>query len=251
MEESDKHNDSKIKFRYVAIAIVFIGCVSVITSYITVKTLVPALPKFTPTPFEIIKTNTPTISPTSTLYIFPTVTQTPLPTTEPNLLQNGDFENGLAGWTYTDNSKEGITIFETIGVTGKSYCSRRYLLGNQIDLLKKEQVGFSQEVPIDLTQSYFFSAKIKMYEGYNIFAEVRYYYDSKVSFGEFLNTKASENEGTTNGWYLLQKTISAKIPGLPTANRAIVGFWHIPTNRQIVGIIDSTFCIDDVVFRKQ
>jgi hypothetical protein len=112
-------------------------------------------------------------------------------------------------------------------------------------------VGFAQEVPIDLTQSYFFSAKIKMYNGYNVVGEVRYYYDSKGSFGEFLNTKMSEITGTTDGWYLLQKTITAKIPGLPTANRAVVGFWHFPTNEQIVGIVDSTFCIDDVVFRKQ
>ncbi|MBI5294047.1 MAG: PD40 domain-containing protein [Chloroflexi bacterium] len=78
MRESDKQNGSKIIFRLVAIAIIFIGCVSVIASCVTVKTNTPALPEFTSKPVDIINTNTPRILlPTSTLYVSPTVAETP------------------------------------------------------------------------------------------------------------------------------------------------------------------------------
>lgn len=77
MRESDKQSGAKIIFKSVAIAIIFIGCVSIITSCVTVKTFAPALPASTSTPVNIIKTNTPTILPTSTLYVSPTVAATP------------------------------------------------------------------------------------------------------------------------------------------------------------------------------
>jgi hypothetical protein len=77
MRESDKQNGSKIKFKYVAVAVIFISCVSVITSCATIKTFAPTLPEFTLTPVDTTKTNTPTILPTSTLYISPTVAETP------------------------------------------------------------------------------------------------------------------------------------------------------------------------------
>jgi len=158
MRESD--NGSKIKLKYIVVAIIFIGFVSVTTSYFTVKTLAPTPPTFTSTPVYVMATNTPMplpvtqTQPSPTLYTLPSITPPPtqlqMPEIETNLLKNSGFENGLSGWTYSDNLA-GLYVYETAGVNGKGFCSRQYLpYINHDDTMagyvKKEWAGFVQEV---------------------------------------------------------------------------------------------------------
>ena len=135
MNKSEKGNNLQTRFM-VAILLLTI-CVSVVTSII-VKTLIPAPPARTPTPGS-------TILPTVTLTLTGTSAPTPIATSwanaltpmpidmpqiERNLLQNSGFEDGLSSWTYSDELNRdkfaGIRVFETAGVNGKAFCSRRY-----------------------------------------------------------------------------------------------------------------------------
>lgn len=263
MKEFNKQNGSKIKFKYLVIAIIFIGCFSVITSYITAKTLIPVLPEFTSTPMDVIKTNTPTILPTSNLYISPVATETPtqlqipsveskIPIIESNLLQNGGFENGLTGWTYLEKQM-GLSVYEITGINGKGFCSNQYVQNAPEYLVQDYFIGLSQEIPsIDPTQAYFFSAWVKLNKAINIYV--------KIDYGRGLETAGMamdlselsrinrHNEGkTTNGWDFIHLEIPAHY--FFNATKVIISFWHgaIPDPPQIV---DSTFCVDDVVFGK-
>lgn len=256
MTESNKQNRSKVKFRYIA-AVVFIGFISATTSYITVKMLAPALPEITSAPIEIIDTGTPTISPSLTLDISSTVTATPtqqhIPLVGSNLLQNGDFENGLEGWTI-ENQKE-LFIYETTGISGKGICSRQYVLNvwSTSRLFPSELVSFSQEVNIDpLIQSYFLSAWVKLNKAINIYIKI-YYEDSNSDssdYGGIALTKLSQsnrqnNGSTTNGWFFIHYVIP--IEPRVNINKVVISFFHgaikdPPQN------VDSTFCVDDIIF---
>jgi hypothetical protein len=257
VKESDKQNGSKIKFRYIAIAIVFIGFISATTSYITIQMLAPALPKFTSTPIDIINTSTPTILPSSTLDISSTVTATPteqyIPSITSNLLQNGDFENGLDGWTI-GNQKELFT-YETTGISGKGICSHRYLrdIWSMPKFFPDESLSFSQEVNINpLIDTYFLSAWVKLNTAINIYGKI-YYVGSQLAdpdYGGVEITKYSpsnrQNNGiTTNGWAFKHYVI----PIRPRINisKVVIRFYQgiikdPPQN------IDSTFCVDDIMF---
>lgn len=257
MKETDKHNGSKIQFGYFAVAVVFIGFISATTSYITVKMLAPALPEFTSTPIEIITTNTPTILPSSTLDISSTVTATPtqqyIPIVASNLLQNGSFEDSLEGWTI-GNQKE-LFIYETTGVSGKGICSRRYIPDVWLTskVFPDELLSFSQEVNINpLIDTYFLSAWVKLNTAINIYAKI-YYVGSQLAdpdYGGVEITKYSQsnrqNNGiTTNGWTFKHYVI----PIRPRINisKVVISFYQgiikdPPQN------IDSTFCIDDIMF---
>lgn len=247
-----------MKFTYIVIAIVFVGCISAITSYITVKTIAPTLPKFTLTSVEIIKTSTQTILPTQTPDISPTATGTPtqqyIPLIASNLLQNGDFENGLEGWKF-ENQKE-LFIYETTGVSGKAICSRQYAPNVWITskLFPSELSSFSQEINVDpLIQLYFLSAWVKLNKAINIYVKITYYEGSKNDDSGFIElTKYSQsnhqnNGNTTNGWFFSHHII----PIEPHINitKVVISFFHgsikdPPEN------IDSTFCVDDIVFGK-
>lgn len=77
MSESESGNDWKVKLKFIAIAVVVMVCLSIVTSFITFKTLVPALstPVFTATPVFVTATDTPIIIPTDTPTFLPTPTQ--------------------------------------------------------------------------------------------------------------------------------------------------------------------------------
>jgi hypothetical protein len=260
MENRNGKKDSQI--RLVAIVITLSVFVSAITSSIVVKTIVPNLIVSTPVPVLTIATTTFTQSP-----VTPTPTQTidpslfplapmrlEMPEIETNLLQNNGFENGLSGWTYSDNLA-GISVYEIAGVNGKGFCSRQYLFGASgpglsAGFLNKEWAGFVQEIPIDPTQTYFFSGWVKLNKATNVYAMAKFYNGSKeVGWG--LATKSigflsSEGE-TTNGWTFISGE-RLKIPS-PGTNRVLIGFWHgLINNPQ--DTVDSTFCVDDLVFGK-
>jgi len=249
MKETQIGNYSQAKF--ISSVIVISVFVSVISSFVVVNTLVPIPPTVTSIP-----TILPTVQPSPTVYVLPSVTTNATPfqlqIIETNLLQNGEFENGLTEWMYTNN-EAGITVFETTGMNGKGYCSRRLLDGGQLEFLSKEWVGFAQDVPIDPTESYSFSAWVKLYQAAHVITYVKYYYDSREVYSMLLNTgKHEQTEGSTGGWFLIQKFIGkVLLPGLPTANHVVIGFWHAPIQRDTIeGMIDSTFCIDNIVFGK-
>jgi hypothetical protein len=253
MSESDKQKGSKIKIRYVAIAIIFIGCISAITSYMTAKTFAPALTEFTLTPVDIVKTTTPTTLPAPTLYISPTVadapTQLQLPIVESNLLRNGSFEDGLVGWNY---SKQ-LTQYETTGISGKAFCSNQYvqLASGYPETVQNSLIGFSQEFPpLDPTQTYFFSAWVKLNKAIDVFARIDFVDGSEIKgmmaieLSPFSRINHENNGKTTNGWVF----IHTEIPAHYVKSKVIViGFWQglILDPPQTV---DSTFCVDDVVF---
>ena len=256
MKESDKQNGSKIKLKYIVVAIIFIGFISVTTSYFTVKTLVSTPPAFTSTPIEIINTSTPTILPLSTLDISSTVTGTPtqqyIPIVESNLIQNGDFENGLEGWTI-GNQKE-LFIYETTGVSGKGICSRRYIpnVWSMPKVFPDELLSLSQEVNINtLIDTYFLSAWVKLNTAINIYIKI-YYVGSQLANPDYGGVEITtysqsnrQNNGiTTNGWFFRHIIVSIK-PRI--ISKVAISFYQgaikdPPQN------IDSTFCVDDVMF---
>ncbi len=250
MKESENRNYSKAKLFAIIVAIsVF---VSVITSSVVVKILVPV--STTPT-----STLTSTIQPSITLTFAQTpIAQTPtsyanaltpmqiqMPRIESNLLQNSGFENGLSGWMYSDNVG-GINVFETDGVNGKAFCSRRYI-GSK-DFLEKEWAGFVQEVPIDPNRAYFFSGWVKLNKAVHVYPMAQLYNGSK-KVGWALATHrigALPDGETTSGWVF----ISGEIPMIaPGTNRALFGIWH-GLIYNVPNMVDSTICVDDLVFGK-
>lgn len=254
MKETENANNSQVKL--VAIIVVLTVCISIATSSIVVKTLVPILPTPTSTP---ISTALPTVTLTLTqLPITPTPTRqladlpdalTPMkiemPKIESNLLQNSGFEDGLLGWTYSDNVA-GINIFETVGVNGKAFCSRRYT--DRKDFLENQWAGFVQEVPIDPNQAYFFSGWVKLNKAISIGALAEWYNWSKnIGWTAATHRIGILPDGeTTNGWVFIHAEISRTQPG---TNRAIFGIWH-GRIYDALDRVDSTVCVDDLVFGK-
>jgi hypothetical protein len=261
MKEAENQNNLRIGLKHIAAAILLIGCLSVITSYITVKTFISALPTATPMP-----TSTPTIQPSPTLYVLPSVTSSPTLVQrsefeeslrknvgfeiETNLLQNSSFENGLSGWTYI-NDPDGITIFETEGLNGKAFCSRRPVLAPQTELLGKEWIGFAQELPLDPTQSYFFSAWVKLHEARNINVYARFYNGSTDAGIQYLGNFGYTQPETSNGWFFIHVTTDPS-PLTHNPNRIEIQFVHgeIDINYDAPPTF-STFCIDDVFFGRR
>lgn len=254
MKESETRNNSQVKF--IAGIVLLTVCISIITSSIVVKTFVPTYSTSTSTPIPIIlstvtltTTQTPIVqtpSRTPDLHNALTPVQLEMPRIQSNLLQNSGFENGLSGWTYSDNVA-GINIFETAGVNGKAFCSRRYVYKK--DLLEKEWEGFVQEVAIEPNQAYFFSGWVKLNKAVNVYPMARLYNWSE-NVGWALATHGSigrmPDGETTNGWVFMH----GEIPALPLRiNRAIFGFWHGLIYNAPNGI-DSTICVDDLVFGK-
>jgi hypothetical protein len=231
-------------------------CISIVTSSVVVKTLVPTLPTFTATP-------TSGILPTATL----TLTQTPvvetptrspaslpdaltpmkieMPKIESNLLQNSGFEDDLSGWTYSDRVA-GISVFETAGINGKAFCSRRYTANKE--LLEKESAAFVQEVPIDPTQAYFFSGWVKLNRAIHVYAMARLYHFTKKEGWALATHRIGilPDGETTDGWVLIHGEISMIPPGTGT-NRVLFGLWHGLIYDAPNGV-DSTICVDDLVF---
>jgi hypothetical protein len=257
MKEPDKQDGSKIQFGYFVVAVILIGFISATTSYITVKMLGPALPEFTSTPIEIINTSTPTILPSPTLDISSIVTATPtqghIPVIASNLIQNGDFENGLEGWK-TGNQKE-LFIYETTGVSGKGICSRQYApnVWATSKVFPNALLSFSQEVNIDpLIDTYFLSAWVKLNAAINIYATIDFVGSqlgdpdySAMAITKISQSNRQNNGSTTNGWFF----IHGILPIAPRINisKVVISFFHgaikdPPQN------IDSTFCIDDIMF---
>ena len=259
MRESDKQNGSKIKLKYIVVAIIFIGFVSVTTSYFTVKTLVPTLPTFTSTPVYVMATNTPKplpvtqTQPSPTLYTLPSITPTQLqmPEIETNLLKNSGFENGLSGWTYSDNLA-GLYVYEIAGVNGKGFCSRQYLPyinhdDTMASYVKKEWAGFVQEVLVVPNEKYFFSGWVKINKAINVFALARYYNGSEyLGWGLATRIGTLPDEKTTTGWVFIHGNVPIYLPG---TNRVVIGLWHGVINNG-KNEVDSTICVDDLVFGK-
>ncbi len=253
MKESESRNNSQVKL--IAIIVVLTVCISVATSSIVVKTLVP-MPIPTSTPSSVIRptftltlTQIPIVqTPTRLPYDLPdalTPMQIQMPQIESNLLQNSGFEDGLTGWSYSDNIAR-INVFETAGVNGRAFCSRR--LTDREDFLQKEWAAFVQDVPIDPTQSYFFSGWVKLNKAVHVYAMARLY-----NWSENLGWVAATHRigilpdgETTNGWVF----IHGEIPRIyPSTNRFLFGLWH-GLIYDAPNIIDSTICVDDLVFGK-
>jgi hypothetical protein len=258
MKEAENKVNLNIRFRYVFGAIILIVCITVITSYVTVKTLGPTLSTSTPTPITL-----PTIQPLSTFYVLPSATFNPKQTQrsefeeplrknmgfeiETNLLQNSSFENDLAGWTYM-NDPEGIAIFETNGVNGKAFCSRRPVLAPQTDRLGKEWIGLAQEFPLDPTQSYFFSAWIKLNEARNISVYAKFYSGTTEAAIQYLGDFGYTQPETSNGWFFIHH-VADPSPITRTPNRIEIEVVHgkLDINPNAPPTF-STICIDDVFF---
>jgi hypothetical protein len=254
MKETENANNSRIKL--IAVIIVLTVCISIVTSSIVVKTLVPILP--TPT-FSPISITQPTVTLTLTQPpVTPTITRVPVdiphPTTpmqiqmpriETNLLQNSGFENGLSGWVYTDNAS-GIYVFETTGVNGKAFCSHRYT--DRKDFLEGEWAAFVQEVPIDPTQTYFFSGWVKLNKAIHVYAMAQLYnWSDNIGWAAATSPIGILPDGeTTSGWVF----VHGEIPRIPQyTNRALVGVWH-GLIYNAPNTVDSTICVDDLVFGK-
>ena len=253
MKELENKNYSKAKLFVIIIVIsVF---VSIIMSSVVVKTLVPSSPTFSPT-------STYNIQSTITLITTqPPVTETPtrlpaslpdaltpmkieMPKIESNLLQNSGFENGLSGWTFSDNVA-GINVFETVGVNGKAFCSRRYT--NRKDFLEKIWAGFVQEVPIDPNQTYFFSGWVKLNKAITVGALAEWYnWSHNTGWAATHPIGILPNGETTSGWVFIHDEIFRPPP---STNRAVFGIWHGLIYDVLDGV-DSTVCVDDLVFGK-
>lgn len=262
MKETVNANKSQLKL--IAVFAILSVCLSIATSFIVVKTLVPILPIPTLSSVSIAP---PTVTLTLTQPpVTPTITRVPVdiphPTTpmqiqmpriETNLLQNNGFENGLSGWKYTDNTS-GIHVFETTGINGKAFCSRRYidrrdfLEADRKDFLEGEWAGFVQEVPIDPTQSYFFSGWVKLNKAIHVYAMAQLYnWSDNIGWAAATSPIGTLPDGeTTSGWVF----VYGEIPRIPQyTNRALVGVWH-GLIYNAPNTVDSTICVDDLVFGK-
>jgi hypothetical protein len=259
MNESGNQSNSKIKLNHIFVAIIIVGCINVIASFITVKSLSPTLPNVTSTPIYVTASNPPTalptiqLQPSVTLFVIPTATPIlvrQLPEIEDNLLKNSGFDDGLSNWVYLEN-QAGFSVFEVKGVNGKGFCSRRYIpLTSELDdLVKNEWEGISQEVLIDPNQSYFFSGWVNLNKAFSVLAIAEFYGESRY-IGYAVFTLATQPtavlpEGeTTNGWVFIHGEVPI-IP--PDTTRAFVGFRHGIINNP-PKTVDSTFCVDDLVF---
>jgi hypothetical protein len=253
MKESENRNNSQVKF--IASIVMLSICISVVTSSIIIKTLVPVSEAPTSTPFSTIQptftltltqtsiTQTPTQSPSYSKALTPMQIQ--MPRIESNLLNNSGFEDGLSGWTVSDNVA-GINVFETTGVNGKAFCSRRYT-GNQ-DFLEKEFVAFAQEVSIDPTQAYFFSGWVKLNKAVHVYAMAQLYnWSENVGWALATQHIGTMPDGeTTNGWVFIHGEISMIYP---STNHFLFGLWH-GLIHNAPNIVDSTICVDDLVLGK-
>ena len=253
---TEHKNRSNSQVKLIASIAVLSVCISIVTSSIVVKTLVPSLPLFTPT-------STSVVLPTATLTVTHTpVVETPtrlpaslpnaltpmkieLPKIESNLLQNSGFEEGLTGWTYSDRVAA-ISVFETAGVNGKAFCSRRYTVNEEF--LGKEWAAFVQEVPLDPTQTYFFSGWVKLHKAVHVYAMARLYnWSENIGWALATHRIGILPDGeTTNGWVFIHGEISMIAPG---TNRILFGLWH-GLIFDAPNPIDSTICVDDLVFGK-
>ncbi len=236
----ESRNNSQVKL--IATLVVLSIVVSAVTSFIVVKALVPNVPMSTSFQGDSPAVQPPIISDTAQLRV---------PEIEANLLQNNGFENGLSGWEFTNN-QAGITVFETTGINGKAYCSRRFLFGTETDLLNQELVGFAQEIPLDPAYSYFFSAWVKLYNDTDALAQGLTYYESKPRITWNLNLPP-QPENTTKDWFYIESYLDAPVAsgGLPTWTSILIGLWHRSIQKATSeGVVDSTFCVDDVVFGK-
>jgi len=259
MNESENQGNSKIKLNHIFIAIIIVGCINVIASVITVKSLTPTLSNTASTPIYVMASNTPTPlpiiqpQPSATLFVVPPATPIlvrQMPEIESNLLQNNGFEDGLSHWVYLEK-QSGFFTFEVKGVNGKGFCSRRYIpsTSEMEDLVKNEWEGISQEVLIDPNQSYFFSGWVKLNKAFSVLAIAEFYNESKY-MGYAVFTLATQPTAvlpdgeTTSGWFLIHGEIPIIPPG---TDRAFVGFRHGIINNPPKAV-DSTFCIDDLVF---
>ncbi len=249
MKEVEDQTSPRIKFWHIVVIILFLGLISVITSYITVQTVVPTLS----TPVSTLAT-LPSVKSSPSVFPFATKSAVQLQTQqiETNLLQNSGFENDLSGWIYSDNVA-GLYVFETIGVNGKAFCSRQYLpygfgRDEMAEFIQKEWPGFVQEIPIDPNETYFFSAWVRLNKAINVYAMVRYYNGSKdIGWGLASEPVGRLTDGeTSNGWFFVYREMPMVPPG---TNHARVGFWHGVKNNA-PNEIDSTFCVDDLVFGK-
>jgi hypothetical protein len=258
IKESENRSNSQLRL-IASILVLTIG-VSIVTSSIVVKMLGPTLARSTPalvyTAASYPPTSLPTIQPqpSATLSVLPSATavlvKPQLPKIEKNLLTNGGFEDGLSNWVYLEK-QAGFFTYEIEGVNGKAFCSRRYIpLTNELDeLVTNEWEGISQEVLIDQTQSYFFSGWVKLNEAFSVLAIAEFYdgsdYRGYAVFALATQRTAVLPDGeTTNGWFLIHGEVPIIPPG---TDRAFVGFRHGIINNPPKAV-DSTFCIDDLVF---
>lgn len=256
--ESESKSNSRLKL-IVSLFVLTVG-VSIVTSSIVVKMLAPTLAVSPSTTIYTSASHTPTSLPTiqaqpsATLSILPsvtaTLTQRRLPEIQSNLLQNSGFEDGLSHWVYLEK-QTGFFTYEIEGVNGKAFCSRRYIpLTSALDeLVKNEWEGISQEVLIDQNQSYFFSGWVKLNKAFSVLAIAEFYSGANYN-GWALFTLVTQrtavlpNGETTSGWF----PIYGELPLIPPGtDRAFVGFRHGIINNPPTAV-DSTFCIDDLVF---
>ncbi|MBV6402000.1 MAG: hypothetical protein CNIPEHKO_02304 [Anaerolineales bacterium] len=261
MKESVSANISKLRF--ILIAIIFIGCVSFITSYITAKTIILTSPTTTLTPIYVTSTQTPTYLPVTQTQPSPTFSiSTPIDPNlfrlegtevKSNLLKNNGFENGLQDWNYQDKSTDRFT-YEIVGLNGKGVCSRQYRFNTSEwydGEFDKQTAGLTQNVLIDPARKYYFSGWVKLNKAINVIMMVQFFsgnfddiHPNPSWAAHILTGYEKPNGQTTNGWVFTSYEISHIPPG---TTHALVGIWHNPIKIPPVEL-DSTICVDDLVF---
>lgn len=210
-----------------------------------------ATPTATASPIATLtpaQTATPALQASSSPSTMLTPMHIDVPAIERNLVQNSGFEDGLAGWTYSDRVF-GINVFETAGLEGRAFCSRRIPLDKST--FQKESAAFVQKVgPIDPTAKYFFSAWVKLHGAVHVYPMARMYDWSGHEIGWTLTSLhwigGPPDGESTSGWVLIQGQISTVFP---MSNYALVGIWHGAIN-DTQATVDSTICVDDLVFGK-
>jgi hypothetical protein len=258
IKESERRSTSQLKL--IASIVMLSICISIVTSTVVVKTLVPTLPMFTSTPIYLVASNTLMPSavnhtlPSATLYALPSVTLSPtprkMPEVETNLLQNSGFENGLSGWRYSNNLAR-LNVYETVGVNGKGFCSRQYLPHINLDhtmadYVNEEWAGFVQEVSVEPNQTYFFSGWVKLDKAINVYALAQYYNGSEyLGWGLATHPIGVLPDGaTTTGWFFIYGDVPIYLPG---TDHVLIGLWHGVINSP-PNNVDSTICADDLFF---
>lgn len=172
--------------------------------------------------------------PTNTMQVLP-ATQAP-PAQEnlgDNLVLDGNFENGLGGWNYSERHVTGLT-YPAAGYIGNGVCSRQNLTPND----QMGWVGIGRDVSVQAGKSYKYSAWVKWENATEFNVHIEWGNPIQYAFFQKAN-------GTEGNWQLWEGVIAAPAE----SNQIRLAFWHGVLNNS-ENVPNGVICVDEVSLRE-
>lgn len=183
---------------------------------------------------ELESVKSPAI-PTNTIQAMPTAQAVPpQEILGDNLVADGNFENGLGGWSYHQRHVAGL-MYPVAGYSGNGVCSRQNLTEND----SMGWVGIGRDVLVQAGQTYKYSAWVKWENvtAFNVHVEWRIPVEYPPAFQVV--------DGTNSNWQLWEGTFT--VPNDVTQLR--LAFWHGVKNNQ-VNVTGGVMCVDEISLRQ-